>query len=82
MVMEFLQNFVVRAADLQARYKWTTGDVCLWDQVSAVSSLRPLIGSVRGYFLSDAAVARAYARRDGECTRGRPTSLLPHYTVR
>lgn len=34
LIIDFLYNYIASAQDLQARVKWQTGDVCVWDQVN------------------------------------------------
>ena len=41
-LMRFLTDYVVKSGDFHARYKWSEGDVCVWDQVC--EPLRKLVG--------------------------------------
>lgn len=37
-MLKFLSDHVKLGADFHARYKWSEGDVCVWDQVSRIPS--------------------------------------------
>ena len=32
-LLKFLTDHLTKGADFHARYKWSEGDVCVWDQV-------------------------------------------------
>lgn len=33
-LLKFLSDHITKGADFHARYKWSEGDICVWDQVS------------------------------------------------
>lgn len=43
MLLKFLSDHITKGADFHARYKWSEGDVCVWDQVSGI----PWLGNGR-----------------------------------
>ena len=32
LIINFLYHYIAQSQDLQARVRWNTGDVCVWDQ--------------------------------------------------
>lgn len=38
-ILKFLSDHVTKSADIQARYKWNEGDVCVWDQVRSLPDI-------------------------------------------